>query len=492
MLYANKQDVEADLSVQLLQIRERELKFYSSNCRTIGTQASVFAGFAFSFFEVAARFEGYAVIEEVRHSNITKDTLFERANKTPEALRVLFVLSATCAMALNVSAMFFANCLALLGPGLALRGDGSAAMDRAVDGLALEYRVVFLVFFCGIVSFFVVALMYSLMQADWVLSACVVLVLVYLLRHSALSFKRLYKKFRLPPALAQSGAFNPVDGSLMMDPVVQAAQVAALSRHAQWLERLSQRKRVAEWPIRQYLYVRLFFDDFVGVSSEVFELRYAAYASGTPDEDGIARVILRAIEEQRAHAAEPVHTTRNGSRHNGHQRASGSRASTVGDTDELAAVSMDPARRVEAAADGPTRRRRPWDALRRVASHGGGDGGRGLLSAGALPSDAMGGSPASACAARSSAMSIEWSPHNARPSPHAPRGADPLRRLRAPGGGDPGPSAPVGRAGFASPYGRVDALSPTASDDRPPAGGRKRWDLGGWLVDTGETWLQRL
>ena len=39
MLYANKSDVEADLRVELLRIRERELRFYASNCRTIGTQA---------------------------------------------------------------------------------------------------------------------------------------------------------------------------------------------------------------------------------------------------------------------------------------------------------------------------------------------------------------------------------------------------------------------------------------------------------------------
>lgn len=486
MLHANKQDVEADLSVQLLQIRERELKFYSSNCRTIGTQASVFAGFAFSFFEVAARFEGYAVVEGVREGNSTVDTVVERARQTPEALRVLFVLSATCAMSLNVSAMFFANCLALLGPGLALRGDGSGAMDRAVDGLALEYRVVFLIFFCGIVAFFAVAMLYSLMQADWVLSACVVLVLVYLLRHSALAFKRLYKKFRLPPALAQSGAFNPHNGSRMMDPVVQAAQVAALSRHAQWLERLCQRKRWAEWPLRQYLYIRLFFDDFVGVSAEVFELRYAACASGTADEGKLARAVLRAIEEQRGHAPSPS----NSSRHACHERHGGmgqGRKFADKGRDELAAVSMDSARRAEAAADGPAGRRRPWGVPGRGFSKS--DGGRGLLSAAALPSDAIGGR--AACVAEDSAMAREWSPHDARHSHPAAPGADSLLRSGAQVGCEQGPSAAAGPAGFASPYGRVDHLSPTAPD-RVLAGGRKRWDLGGWLVDTGETWLQRL
>ena len=39
MLYADKQALETDLKVCLLAIRERELSFYTQNCRAIGTSA---------------------------------------------------------------------------------------------------------------------------------------------------------------------------------------------------------------------------------------------------------------------------------------------------------------------------------------------------------------------------------------------------------------------------------------------------------------------
>ena len=46
MLYADKQALETDLKVCLLAIRERELDFYTQNCRSIGTSAALLAGFA--------------------------------------------------------------------------------------------------------------------------------------------------------------------------------------------------------------------------------------------------------------------------------------------------------------------------------------------------------------------------------------------------------------------------------------------------------------
>jgi len=317
MLYANKQDVEADLRVQLLAIRERELRFYTANCRTIGTQASVFAGFAYVLtFSYGVRFEGREVVAQLDDAPSQPPAapsqpyappspppppgFLAEASATPEALRVLFVLCATAAMTLNLGAMFFANCLALFGPGLALRGDGIEAMDRAVDGLALEYRLVFLAFFLGTLSFWAIAFIYSLMQGDLILSVSLICVLVYLLRHTLRAFTRLYKRFRLPPALAHSGNFNAQDGSRMVDPLVHEAQVAALSRHAQWLEKLAQRKRCLDWPLRQYLYLRLFFDDFVGVSAEVFELRYRGHATAPRGAgDAMTSKVLQAIELNR-------------------------------------------------------------------------------------------------------------------------------------------------------------------------------------------------
>ena len=47
MLFADKEQLETDLTVSLLAIRERELNLYTQNCRSIATQTSVLAGFAY-------------------------------------------------------------------------------------------------------------------------------------------------------------------------------------------------------------------------------------------------------------------------------------------------------------------------------------------------------------------------------------------------------------------------------------------------------------
>ena len=41
MLYADKRALETNLKVELLEIREKELNFYSQNCYTVGTEAAL-------------------------------------------------------------------------------------------------------------------------------------------------------------------------------------------------------------------------------------------------------------------------------------------------------------------------------------------------------------------------------------------------------------------------------------------------------------------
>ena len=47
MLLADKRDLQNSLKVSLLQIEEKELNYYTTNCMTVGTQAAMLAGFAF-------------------------------------------------------------------------------------------------------------------------------------------------------------------------------------------------------------------------------------------------------------------------------------------------------------------------------------------------------------------------------------------------------------------------------------------------------------
>ena len=48
MLWADKRALETNLKLSLLQIRERELNFYTNNCLAISTQSALLAGFAYA------------------------------------------------------------------------------------------------------------------------------------------------------------------------------------------------------------------------------------------------------------------------------------------------------------------------------------------------------------------------------------------------------------------------------------------------------------
>jgi len=70
----------------------------------------------------------------------------------------------------------------------------------------------------------------------------------------------------LPHQHAVAGNFN-LDGTAH-------TRAYQLSCDAARLEQLSQRKRLIEWPLRQWLYLRLFMDEFVGITGDVYEQRY--------------------------------------------------------------------------------------------------------------------------------------------------------------------------------------------------------------------------
>ena len=46
MLFADKRALQTNLKLDLLEIREKEVKFYTTNCSNLGFLSSVFSGFA--------------------------------------------------------------------------------------------------------------------------------------------------------------------------------------------------------------------------------------------------------------------------------------------------------------------------------------------------------------------------------------------------------------------------------------------------------------
>jgi hypothetical protein len=146
MLYADKRALETKLQVSLLSIREKELNFYTQNCRTVGTQAALLAGFAYN-----------SIIQ------------VDIPDETSNFLTASWLCVSTAGMGFEMIAVLNSVYASMKAPGLALRGpDGS--MHRAVDGLRLEYRLTFLFFAAGLVSFHFSAILFGWMQFSWQVS----------------------------------------------------------------------------------------------------------------------------------------------------------------------------------------------------------------------------------------------------------------------------------------------------------------------------------
>ena len=315
MLFANKQNLETELKVSLLSIRERELVLYSNNCRNIAECTAILSGFALVTltYERQTTFSGFSPISKGAY----------------ELINYLAII-------LNSAAMFGATTCAMLGPGLALRG-ADGAMDQAVEGLALEFRTTFILFFFGIVSYFCCFTVFLSMDFingdmyDLVLHLLLIVraphqtqprvarpgtctppfahslsslsrlqaTFLFFLRSTFNACKRIYKKFRLPPEMTVSGAFDP-DGRTRAHVTPEAAE----------LDRLCERKRWWQWPRRQYLYFAVFMNEFVGISHAMFEERYmmnqvAPGTSRRPNNLVLHRILSYLEQPQARHRVVP-------------------------------------------------------------------------------------------------------------------------------------------------------------------------------------------
>lgn len=143
MLAADKRALEQNLKVNLLKIREKELRFYTDNCVAIGTQASLLSGFAYS--------------------GLIQIVIPEGRNNT---LITAYLCVTVTAMGLELIAVINAMLCSMLGPGLALRGpDGS--MHKAVDEMLEEYRLTFFFFGVGLVAFHFSAILFAWVEFIW-------------------------------------------------------------------------------------------------------------------------------------------------------------------------------------------------------------------------------------------------------------------------------------------------------------------------------------
>lgn len=188
MLFADKQAVGTTLSKQLLEIRERELDYYVQNCQAISFFAALVSGFAWSGFTQVA---------------VPDDTWF--------ILKFAYLGVTASSMCFELIAIMSVTLLALMAPGLALRGpDGS--VDTAVTALVEEYRGAYQHFYLGLVFFFLSNALYAWLSVTdgrhaWIsclFSSSTSIGMLYVLYTFA---KRVFARFRLSADEVVSGRF---------------------------------------------------------------------------------------------------------------------------------------------------------------------------------------------------------------------------------------------------------------------------------------------
>lgn len=139
MLYADKNDLQRQLKLNLLKIEERELIYFTDNCYNIGTQAALLAGFSFSALMQASAIAG---------------TMNKGIQGAWASITVL-------AMVFEIMALVKATQLAITGPGLALRGP-EGSMTHAISVMRIEYRKIGQLFYAGLAFTLMSTAIYSL------------------------------------------------------------------------------------------------------------------------------------------------------------------------------------------------------------------------------------------------------------------------------------------------------------------------------------------
>lgn len=182
MLFADKRALETDLKLGLLEIRELELNYYTTNCAHLAFLASIFAGFASA-------------------------ALMTHVPKQPVLLHFFYLLVTASALGLQLVALVSTTLLAMIGPGLALRGlDGS--MHIAIDAMIGEYRTAFFQLLLGLLALHV-----SVASFCWLslpafesagLTLCILVALAFELRY----VKTVFTRFQLPSSATVTGSFE--------------------------------------------------------------------------------------------------------------------------------------------------------------------------------------------------------------------------------------------------------------------------------------------
>lgn len=193
MLYAQKAALSNTLRTRMVALRQQELEYYTNNCRLLGDQGALVAGFAFS----GIRYHQFAEQQEGWY--LTSTETFEES---------VFLFLLTVAMGAGLQTVLLSTLVALFGPHQALRGpDGS--LHAAVNGMQHWTRGVLAWFLLSLLALQLSALSFvyghnRLGDIDRLLLVACTMTGVTLNIYYGV---RTVRKFALHPERAISGAF---------------------------------------------------------------------------------------------------------------------------------------------------------------------------------------------------------------------------------------------------------------------------------------------
>lgn len=150
MLYADKQQLQRQLEVDLLNLRQKELDHFTTCCLTLSAPAALIAGFA------------YTGIAEV---TVPEDTHW--------AVEGLYYALTVAAMLFQISATIRSSLVALVGPALALRGK-AGSMHRSVEAMEPCFRGAWWMFLAGMMCWLLSTLVHLFNQAQhWAIAVVI-------------------------------------------------------------------------------------------------------------------------------------------------------------------------------------------------------------------------------------------------------------------------------------------------------------------------------
>lgn len=174
MLTAERTALHHELHVKRVDLQQQDLDRVTNFLESLGTQAALLAGFAFSVFGASLP---------------TGDDAPHQAWKTAVYLSAMLTIGA------HLYVVCVGQLTAILGPLLALKGP-AGSLKRAIDSMKDERHRIFYFFGAGLAGFYLmtVALAWSLIREDWLAALCTALATV-LMATIAARCKRIVARF---------------------------------------------------------------------------------------------------------------------------------------------------------------------------------------------------------------------------------------------------------------------------------------------------------